>query len=189
MASGALAIFALAFVAVPAASASNNVNGDKKKIVQLEAQIEAAGKLAQGLVSQYDVELGKEERIHGEIVSTGRAIASDERATTRAANRLRTLAVDSYVYAGSSSGVAALIGVPSSLSAEASVYAELASGKLQSAATTYLVDIHTLAHQRKALGQEQASIEGVLHQLIPDQHSAYAAVAVRRGNSRTREVI
>ncbi len=170
-------LFAIAFVALPSASASNNVNGDKKRIAQLEAQIEAEGKLSQTLVARYDAELGKQQQIHAAILATGHAVATDQAATRRAANHLRTLAVDSYVYAGSSGGVAALIGVPSSLSDVASVYAQLASGKLQSAATKYLVDMHTLAHQRKVLGEEQASVEAVLRQLIPDQRSADAAVA------------
>ena len=69
------------------------------------------------------------------------------------------------------------MGVPSSLSDVASVYAQLASGKLQTAGTTYLIDIHTLSHQRKVLGEEQASVEAVMRQLIPDQHSAEAAIA------------
>jgi murein DD-endopeptidase MepM/ murein hydrolase activator NlpD len=175
--STAVALFVLALVAIPSASASNNVNRDKKRIVELEAQIEAAGNLSQTLVAQYDKELAKQQQIHAALVATGRAIASDEAATRRAANRLRTLAVDSYVYAGSSSGVAAIIGVPSALSDVASVYAQLASGKLQTAATTYLIDFHTLSHQRKVLGQEQASVEAVMRQLIPDQHSAEAAIA------------
>ncbi len=170
-------LFAIAFVAVPSASASNNVNGDKKRIVQLEAQIAAAGKLSETLVAQYDLELGKQQRVHAALVATGHAIATDQVATRRAANRLRTLAVDSYVYAGSAGGDAALIGVPSALSDVASVYSQLASGKLQSAATAYLIDIHALSHQRKVLGQEQASINAVMRQLIPDQHSADAAVA------------
>lgn len=173
----AAGLCALAFVAVPSVGASNNVNGDKRRIDQLEAQIEAAGNLSQTLVAQYDREAEKEQQIHAEIVATGRAISSDQAATKRAATRLRTLAVDSYVYAGSASGAAALIGVPSSISDVASVYAQLASGKLQSAATTYAIDLHGLASQRKALGKEQASVEEVMHQLIPDQHSAEAAVA------------
>jgi hypothetical protein len=173
----AAGVLAFVLVAVPVASASNNVNGDKKKIVQLEAQIQAAGNYAQGLVSAYDVELGKEQQVRDALVATGHRIASDQSATERAARRLRALAVDAYVYAGSSTGVAALIGVPSTLSAEASVYATLAGGKLQSASTTYLIDIHALTGARSKLGQEQASIHAVMHRLIPDQHSAYAAIA------------
>jgi murein DD-endopeptidase MepM/ murein hydrolase activator NlpD len=172
-----ISLFATAFLAVPYVGAQNNVNGDKQRIVRLEAEIEAAGNLSETLVGQYDREAAKEQEVHSAIIATGHAIASDQASTKRAANRLRTLAVDAYVYAGTSGGAAALIGVPSSLSNVASVYSQLASGKLKSAGTTYLIDLHALSHQRRALGEEQASVESVMRRLIPDQHSAEAAVA------------
>jgi murein DD-endopeptidase MepM/ murein hydrolase activator NlpD len=172
-----IATFAISSLAIPSVGASNNVNGDKRRIVQLEAEIEAAGNLSSTLVGQYDREAAKQQQIHAAILSTGHAIVSDQAATKRAASRLRTLAVDAYVYAGSSSGAAALIGVPSSLSDVASVYAQLASGKLKSAGTTYLIDLHALSRQRRILGEEQSSVEAVMRRLIPDQRSAEAAVA------------
>jgi len=170
-----LASSVVALAIGPTASASN-VNADQSKIARLEAQISAEGATAQLLVARLDTEIAKEIRIKQLLTSTQRALKTDEAAKTKSARKLQLIAVDTYVYEGSSGGASTLISVPSALSSVASVYANLSAGELQTAETTYRVNVHRVVLDEAALKKQESAVAAVVRSLIPDRFAANAAI-------------
>ncbi|HLX77581.1 MAG TPA: hypothetical protein VKR27_01765 [Acidimicrobiales bacterium] len=170
-----LASSVVALAIAPTASASN-VNADRSKIARLEGQISAEGATAQLLVARLDTEIAKEIRIKQLLTTTQHALKADEAAKTKSAHKLQLIAVDTYVYEGSSGGASTLISVPSALSSVASVYANLSAGELQTAETTYRVNVHRVVLDEAALKREESSVAAVVRSLIPDRFAANAAI-------------
>jgi murein DD-endopeptidase MepM/ murein hydrolase activator NlpD len=159
------------------ASASSNINSDRSKIAQLEAQIAAEGSTAQELVSRYDAALGKEQAIKATLAITDRHLSMYLRAKTASAKRLRSSAIETYVFSGSTAGAGSLLGVPSTESDAANVYANVATGQLDTAITSFEVDAHLVSSEQSTLKRQQLSVESVLKALVPDQQAAERAIS------------
>ncbi|MHB8456986.1 MAG: hypothetical protein ACYDBS_04770, partial [Acidimicrobiales bacterium] len=85
--------------AVQLASASG-INSDRKTIASLQGRIAAAGVQIQRLVVAYDRAETRMAAIRLGLAKAGRQLGAEEASRTRAARRLRQVAVNAYVTGG-----------------------------------------------------------------------------------------
>lgn len=178
---GVLAVLAvLVAVAVApglARPAGASANSDRGKIAQLERRIADDGARVQELVAHYNQTEARASLVKTRLAVTGRQLAADRAATARTARRLRQLAIAAYVSGGSLEGASVSLSAPSARLATASVYANVAAGRLDDTAATYRLDRFRTASTQASLEAEQAAVEVDLRQLAADQQSARSALA------------
>lgn len=185
-----LAMGAGALTSVRQASAST-ASGGRSTIAALEQRIAADGATAKRLVARYDADEARETAIRARLIAAERELKLGRAAKAELGRELRQIAIETYVNAGSG-GLAGLLKVPNDLSGIAAVYTAIATDQLSMTVTTYEADARNVEVEESVLRREQAAVEAVLRQLLPDRNAAEAAVAQdevllrsAKGNLRT----
>ncbi len=171
-----LAIGAGALTNIRQASASCT-GGDCSRIAELEQRIAADGATAKRLVVRYDQAEARAAAIKRRLVADERELVTGRAAKAKLGRELRQIAIETYVNADNGGAMPLLLNVPNTLSGVAAVYADVATNRLNTTVTTYEADEYAVEMERTRLGKEEAAVQTVLRQLLPDRNAAEAAVA------------
>jgi murein DD-endopeptidase MepM/ murein hydrolase activator NlpD len=178
-----LAFFSLAsttWLSTAAASGQATIGSDHATIARLEQRIIDEGTAVQTIVGRYNAVSSQLGVITRSIKHDQARLTSDQKATTTAAQRLRTVAIAAYVNAqfGNSSTVASYTGTAdSSAIEERNVYLGTVNGALQSATATLENDRENVAATQQHLQVARQRTTVLLTAVAASKAQAEQAVA------------
>jgi hypothetical protein len=156
---------------------ASSISADRHTIASIESQITTDGLRIQRAVIRYDQAETRESFLVAELAATARRLSSAQHQVELTRNRLRTVAVESYVTGGSGAFVLAILSSKTANSGQMNVYENVAASSLSEAVTAYVRARHEIARQQATLRSEHTSQLATLRQIARARAADDAALA------------
>lgn len=166
----------LATVGVGGGSAGASIGSDRSQEAAIEHFITAEGDRIQTIVENEDRVQGRLTAVEGHITQARNNLAFDRRLQKGAANKLRSVAVNTYVDASSGVTSPLLASSSASSAAEQQVYSGVASSVLDAALANYERARHRTAVTVAVLRREKGTLNRALVRLSGEKRQAMAAI-------------
>ncbi len=157
--------------------ASASITTDRSTEQQLESKIAQDGNLIQNLVTKLNQAQAQSALLTRRENSLESTLTRDKRAQVAMKNRLRQVAIESYVNGNGQSASGSILSIPATGTAAASVYADVAGGTLSSAIAQFQIDQARTDTAAAELQKTQKALTVTISNLEKSKTAADSAIA------------